>query len=155
MLATTGFHYAMQATSSNEFCAQCHADNATKEWRESAHYRNSHGFVAGCADCHLPEAFLPRVARKLRGATFEVWGQLAGVLDTPEKYEARRLEMAQTEWRRLRSDGAQECRGCHRTASMAEKSVADMHGAALSGGATCTDCHQGVAHRAPAGSKQP
>ncbi|HYL25982.1 MAG TPA: NapC/NirT family cytochrome c, partial [Burkholderiales bacterium] len=79
ILAAAAVGYGMHATSTNEFCSSCHADNAVKEWRESVHYRNSAGFVAGCADCHLPQAVGPKILRKAKGATLEVWAHFTGV----------------------------------------------------------------------------
>ena len=152
VLVTGGSNYAWHETGTNEFCIACHANDAAKEWRESVHYGNPAGVAAGCADCHLPRAFVPRLLRKAKGATVEVWAHFAGTIATPGKYEARRRAMAETEWRRLRADGAQECRDCHRPEAMVDKDkreVGAMHAAAVAGGQICTDCHQGVAHVAP------
>jgi len=149
--ATLGFNYTLHATSTNEFCSSCHANDAAREWRESAHHNNRAGFVAGCSDCHLPREFVPKMVRKVKAAK-EVWGQFIGVIDTPEKYEAHRQAMAESEWSRMRANGAQECRNCHHPDSMADKQkpyVKDMHQGALAGGQICIDCHKGVAHRAP------
>lgn len=149
ILAAAGFGYGMHATGTDEFCNTCHASDAAKEWRESVHYRNRSGFVAGCTDCHLPGDLVPRMLRKARGGTIEVWGHLRGVISTPEKYEARRREMAENEWRRMRGNGAQECRNCHHADSMADPRKGAMHAAALAAAQICIDCHKGVAHRAP------
>ena len=147
------FDYVLHATSANEFCSGCHANDAAREWRESAHHRNRAGFVAGCADCHLPREFVPKMLRKA-AAVKELWGHFRGVIDTPEKYETRRAAMAESEWARLRANGAQECRNCHHPDQIVDKDkgfVVAMHQAALSGGKVCIDCHKGVAHRAPGG----
>ncbi|MGC2517908.1 MAG: NapC/NirT family cytochrome c [Burkholderiales bacterium] len=151
IVALAGFDYSLHATSSNEFCSSCHNNDATREWLESAHHNNRVGFVAGCSDCHLPREFVPKMVRKVKAAK-EVLGHLTGVINTPEKYEAHRLAMAESEWARMRGNGAQECRNCHHPESMADKDksyVSAMHKSALSGGKICIDCHQGVAHRAP------
>jgi cytochrome c-type protein NapC len=151
-LATAGLDYGIYATGTDEFCNTCHANDATKEWRESVHYRNPAGFVAGCADCHLPEAFLPKMLRKARGATVEVWGHFTGVISTPEKYEARRRAMAEAEWRRLRGTHSQECRHCHRLESMTDDGktqLGSLHRGEPVASQLCTDCHRGVGHRAP------
>ena len=148
-LAVLGIDYSLDATATDEFCGTCHENNATREWRESAHYRNPSGFVAGCADCHLPRELVPKMLRKTKGATKEVWGHVTGLIATPEKYEARRRAMAEAEWARLRANGAQECRNCHRPDLMADRSKGGMHKDALGSGQVCIDCHKGVAHRAP------
>ena len=150
-----GFGYALHATSTDEFCSGCHADNAAREWRASVHHANRAGFVAGCSDCHLPREFGPKMVRKAQ-AVKEVWGHFTGVIDTAEKYEAHRPAMAESEWRRLRANGAQECRNCHQSDLMANKDksyLSAMHKTALSGGRVCIDCHKGVAHRAPRAQK--
>jgi len=151
VVALAGFDYALHATSTDEFCSSCHVNDAAKEWRQSAHHNNHAGFVAGCSDCHLPREFLPKMVRKAKAAK-EVWGHFTGVISTPEKYEAHRQAMAESEWSRLRANGAQECRNCHHPDSMSAKQkphLAEMHKSALAGGQICIDCHQGVAHRAP------
>jgi len=151
VVGLAGFDYALHATSTNEFCSTCHANDAAKEWRASFHHNNRVGFVAGCADCHLPREFGPKMVRKTK-AVKEVWGHFTGVINTPEKYEAHRQAMAENEWARMRANGAQECRNCHHPESMADKDksyVSAMHQSALSGGKICIDCHKGVAHRAP------
>jgi len=144
-----GFDYALHVTSSNEFCSGCHANDAAKEWRASVHHNNRAGFIAGCADCHLPREFWPKMLRKAKSVK-EMWGQFTGVIDTPEKYAAHRQAMDESEWSRLRASGAQECRNCHHPDSMASKDksyVNDMHSSALRSGQICIDCHKGVAHR--------
>ena len=45
----------MLYTSTPEFCSSCHEHIETLQtWKESSHYKNSHGVVATCRDCHLP-----------------------------------------------------------------------------------------------------
>jgi cytochrome c-type protein NapC len=142
------FDFALHATSTNEFCSTCHANDAAKEWRESKHYSNPVGFVAGCSDCHLPREFVPKMVRKVKAAR-EVWNHFTGKINTPEKFEAHRKEMAENEWARMKGNGAQECRNCHSPALSTDKDKAEMHKGALAGGAICIDCHKGVAHKAP------
>lgn len=142
---------AMVYTSSNSFCSSCHTDNAVPEWQKSVHFRNSVGFVAGCADCHEPHNIVGMVARKLAAAD-EVWNQVLGTINTPEKYEAHRLELAQKEWNRMRGNGSAECKTCHQPAQMNDPDKAflrDMHRTAIANGQNCIDCHKGVAHTAP------
>jgi formate dehydrogenase subunit gamma len=145
---TLGFNAALQVTSSNEFCLSCHAENAGLDWKRSSHYTNRSGLVVGCVDCHEPRAFVPRMIRKTQ-AFNEIWHQLIGTISTPEKYEAHRLDLAQREWARLGKNGSQECQNCHQPDAMAEAAIRNRHKAVLSGGQACTDCHKGVAHKAP------
>jgi cytochrome c-type protein NapC len=151
VVGVVGFNYTLHATSTDEFCSTCHKNDAAKEWHASFHHNNREGFVAHCSDCHLPQEFGPKMVRKIKAAK-EVWGHITGVINTPEKFEAHRLEMAESEWARMRANNAQECRNCHHPESMVDKEksyVASMHESALAGGKICIDCHKGVAHAAP------
>ncbi len=142
---------AMYFTSTNAFCISCHTNNAAMEWQHSAHYRNSVGFVAGCADCHEPHDPVGMVERKI-AATNELWNQLLGTINTPAKYEAHRLMMAQKEWARMRGNNSAECQTCHQPALMNDPDkpfLRDMHRTAIANGQNCVDCHKGVAHTAP------
>jgi cytochrome c-type protein NapC len=155
--AAFGFDYALHATSTNEFCGSCHANDAAKEWRASVHYNNRAGLVAGCSDCHMPREFWPKMVREIK-ALQETWSHFTGVINTPEKYEARRRAMDESEWSRLRGNGAQECRNCHHPDSMFNKDkihVGAMHKSALASGQICIDCHKGVGHRAPGQAAAP
>ncbi|XNM56884.1 NapC/NirT family cytochrome c [Escherichia coli] len=103
-------------------------------------------------DCHVPHEFVPKMIRKLK-ASKELYGKIFGVIDTPQKFEAHRLTMAQNEWRRMKDNNSQECRNCHNFEYMdttAQKSVAaKMHDQAVKDGQTCIDCHKGIAHKLP------
>src|ERR1700687_572171 len=90
------FAVAMHFTSTNAFCSSCHQENIVPEWKQSVHYVNSVGFVAGCSDCHEPRDPVGNMLRKLQAAN-EVWNHLRGTIATPEKFEANRLRMAQSE----------------------------------------------------------
>ena len=117
------------------------------------------GFRAGCADCHVPPAFLPRLMRHI-AAYKEVWGHLTGELDTPAKYESHRLEFAQKVWKELKANNSAECRSCHTIAAMAPakqpseaaKAAGNFSGnhAPITGASfTCIDCHKGITHALP------
>ena len=87
-------------------------------------------------------------------ASKEVWGKLFGTINTPEKYEAKRLHLAQNEWSRLKANDSLECRNCHEFDSMdftlQAQRASKQHSTALaSGEKTCIDCHKGIAHKLP------
>ena len=86
-------------------------------------------------------------------ASRELWGQLTGVVDTKEKFEARRMEMATKEWARMKASDSRECRNCHSFEAMRgtkEKQVVfDIHMKAKTKNKTCIDCHKGIAHLLP------
>ena len=46
-------------------------------------------------------------------ASNEVLHKLLGTIDTPEKFNAKRAQLAQNEWRRMKANDSRECRNCH------------------------------------------
>ncbi|AUI67188.1 MULTISPECIES: NapC/NirT family cytochrome c [Glaesserella] len=147
-----GFNVALEHTNTEEFCSSCHMNDVVPEYRASVHYSNRSGVKADCADCHLPHEFIPKWTRKIV-ASREVFAHLTGKVDTKEKFEAHRLEMAQREWERMKANNSQECRNCHNFSDMdftQQKTVAaKMHAMAEKEGKTCIDCHKGIAHQLP------
>jgi len=149
-----GFNTGMEATNKLEFCIGCHEmrDNVYQEYKETIHYKNRTGVRAICSDCHVPHAWTPKIIRKIQ-ASREVWSKITGYVDTPEKFEAHRMDMATKEWARMKSVGSQECRNCHAFDSMEAKKqkpkAQKMHAQAKLEGKTCIDCHKGIAHLLP------
>lgn len=147
-----GFNTALEYTNTEEFCSSCHMNDVVPEYRHSVHYMNRSGVKATCADCHLPHEFIPKWTRKIEAAK-EVFAHITGKVDTKEKFEAHRLEMAQREWARMKANDSQECRNCHNFNDMdstQQKTVAQkMHAMAQEQGKTCIDCHKGIAHQLP------
>ncbi len=151
-----GFHTALEFTNSEQFCTACHEMevNVFAELKHTVHYNNRSGVRATCSDCHVPHEWTNMLGRKME-ASKEVWGWLFGTINTPEKFEARRLEMAQREWRRLSANDSLECRNCHDVEYMdfaTQSATAQrMHEFLLieSANVTCIDCHKGIAHRLP------
>ena len=92
--------------------------------------------------------------RKIQ-ASQEVWGKITGIVDTPEKFEARRMLLATSEWERMKASDSRECRNCHsfeamRTSQDKRKAeIFDIHMNAKAQGKTCIDCHKGIAHLLP------
>lgn len=155
-----GFHTAMEATNSLEFCTGCHTmlDNSFKEYKTTVHYANRSGVRAVCSDCHVPRDWSHKVMAKI-GASSDVYHELMGTVSTPEKFEARRMQMAQHQWDKMKASDSRECRNCHSFDAMSpdvqKKSVYDKHVAARQSGKTCIDCHKGVAHQLPKEYKDP
>ena len=150
-----GFHTVVEETNSLWFCTSCHEmGQVYDEYRQSIHYRNAAGVRAICSDCHVPREWWPKMVRKVQ-ATNELYHKLAGSIDTPEKFEAKRLELAERVWEKMRASDSVECRNCHSFEAMdfhqqkrrsAEKmrKVVDENT-----GETCIDCHKGTAHKLP------
>lgn len=144
-------------TNTEKFCIGCHEmkDNAYAEFKDTIHDRNRSGVRAVCADCHVPREPVAMLQRKV-AATFELWGHfVTGVIDTKEKYEKHRHELATRVWTRMKKTDSLECRNCHHDDAMdpekqTEKARA-RHTKAKAEGATCIDCHFGIAHTEPDG----
>lgn len=154
-----GFNTAMEATNTLGFCISCHEmrDTVYQEYKESTHYKNASGVRAICSDCHVPHEWTPKLIRKIQ-ASNELWHKLRGTINTPEKFEAKRLEMATRVWTSMKATDSRECRNCHSFDAMAfehqsQRSRDKMEPVALgtdfSQGSTCIDCHTGVAHKLP------
>ena len=150
------FHTAMEATNTLAFCANtCHemTDNVYAEYKETIHYQNRTGVRAVCSDCHVPKEWGHKVLRKIK-ATGELYGHLIGEIDTKEKFEKHRMQLAQNEWRNMKATDSRECRNCHSFASMQKTKQRPRaqrnHATAEQRGKTCIDCHKGIAHLLPA-----
>jgi len=149
-----GFNTAMEATNTLEFCISCHEmrDTVYEEYKQTIHYSNRTGVRAVCSDCHVPKDWAHKMARKVK-ASGAIWGTLAGTIETPEKFEAERLELATHEWDRMKKSDSRECRNCHSFDGMdTEKQknrASKMHKIAQSDNKTCIDCHKGIAHKKP------
>ncbi|MDU8923386.1 NapC/NirT family cytochrome c [Pasteurellaceae bacterium LIM206] len=152
IIAWGGLNEAVEYTSTEEFCSQCHMNDVVPEYRQTIHYANHSGVRAACGDCHLPHEFVPKWMRKIK-AVGEVYGYFAGTIDTREKFESKRLEMAEHEWERMKANNSQECRNCHAFKAMdfsqQRPVAARMHQKAIEEGKTCIDCHKGIAHQLP------
>lgn len=149
-----GANTAMEATNTLEFCISCHEMQSTVylEYQKSTHFSNASGVRAICSDCHVPKEWGAKVARKIR-ASNELYHHFLGTIDTPEKFEAKRAELAEHVWATMKANDSRECRNCHSWEAM------DFHKQTPRGrekmeegrkdGKTCIDCHQGVAHTRP------
>jgi nitrate/TMAO reductase-like tetraheme cytochrome c subunit len=99
-----GFNTAMEATNTLEFCIGCHEmkDNVYQEYKKTIHYSNRTGVRAYCSDCHVPKDWGHKMMRKMQ-ASKELYGKVMGTISTPEKFEAKRLELATNEWNRMKA----------------------------------------------------
>ncbi len=149
-----GYNTAMEATNRLEFCIGCHEmrDNVYREYQSTIHYSNRTGVRAICSDCHVPKDWSHKFVRKIK-ASAEVWGKITGIVDSKEKFEARRMTLATNEWNQMKDTDSRECRNCHSfTAMDARKQrpkAQENHAQAQKLGKTCIDCHKGIAHLLP------
>jgi len=147
-----GFNTAMEATNQETFCISCHEmeDNVYAEYKKTIHYANRSGVRATCPDCHVPKEWTHKMVRKIK-ASNEILHKVLGTIDTPEKFDNKRLQLAQNEWKRMKANDSRECRNCHDFESMAvayqKPRARKQHTNALQNGNTCIDCHKGIAHK--------
>jgi len=147
-LATGTF---VQHTSTTEFCTSCHEMTIVyEEYKKTVHFQSRTGVSAGCSDCHIPHDWGTTLIKKMLAAK-DVFHHLMGTLDTPEKFEAHRQEMAESVWASMKASNSRECRNCHQFEAMAldkqRPRAHRQHQSALKTGETCIDCHKGIAHK--------
>ena len=147
-----GFNTAMEATNTLDFCISCHEmeENVYQEYTKTIHYTNRSGVRATCSDCHVPDPWVHKVVRKVQ-ASNEVFHKILGTIDTPEKFDAKRLKLAKNVWKAMKSTDSRECRNCHDFNSMnpedQKKRSRKQHINGMEAGNTCIDCHKGIAHK--------
>lgn len=148
-----GFNTAMEATNTMTFCISCHEmeENVYEEYKETSHYQNRSGVRATCSDCHVPDPWVHKVVRKIQ-ATTELLHKALGSVDTPEKFEDKRLTLAKKVWKAMQETDSRECRNCHSWDAMTDQKQKlrawKQHTQAKNEGMTCINCHKGLAHRA-------
>jgi cytochrome c-type protein NapC len=143
-------------TETEAFCTGCHEmrDNVYAEYKGTIHDRNRAGVRAICSDCHVPKEPVALIKRKM-AASFELWGHLTGAIDTKEKFQKRKPELAHHVWKRMKETDSLECRNCHDAAHMESTLMSEKaqtrHAKMKTEGKTCIDCHFGIAHTEPEG----
>lgn len=153
--------FAIQQTGTEEFCVSCHEmQQPFDEQASTVHFLNRTGTRAICADCHIPHALIEKIPAKITTGSKDILAHMAGALDTPQKFEERRLELAVSVWREMKDRDSKECRYCHQNVFTQTKeqfggAARDHRMAAETAGLTCIDCHQGIAHHLPKGFKRP
>ncbi len=151
-----GLNTGMELTNHTEFCLSCHEMSIPyEELKKTVHYKNRSGTTVSCADCHVASSKTPvdyarKSTMKLLAAR-DVIGHIKGTVDTPEKFEAHRLEMAKRVWQKMKDADSRECRNCHDFKTMDPAKQKDRsvvkHEGAIEDGKTCIDCHKGIAHK--------
>ncbi|MEW5962837.1 MAG: NapC/NirT family cytochrome c [Pseudomonadota bacterium] len=147
-----GFNTAMEATNTMPFCISCHEmrDNVYKEYKTTIHAQNRTGVSASCSDCHVPKDWVHKVVRKIE-ASNELFHHFLGSINTPEKFDQKRLKLASNVWRSMKATDSRECRNCHTIESMNPEfqrpRARKQHMEAMKNGNTCIDCHKGIAHK--------
>ncbi len=157
IIAWGGLNTGMEFTNRTDFCISCHEMTIPYEdLKKTIHYTNRTGTTIACADCHVASSKNPidygrKFTMKLLAAR-DVLGHLSGYIDTPEKFESHRLEMAKLVWKKMKDADSKECRNCHNFATMDKSKQKDRsvvkHEGAIEDNKTCIDCHKGIAHKA-------
>ncbi len=147
------FNVALHYTNTTEFCTSCHTMKTNLvELEKTVHWSSASGVHAGCADCHVPKEFLPKMQAKIFAAK-DVYHEIMGTVSTPEKFEAHRWEMANRVWEKMKKTDSRECKTCHSFAHMdlseQDSFARKKHDRAVDRGETCIDCHKGIAHKLP------
>jgi nitrate/TMAO reductase-like tetraheme cytochrome c subunit len=149
-----GFSTFMAYSNTLDFCTSCHEmeQNVYREYKKTVHYSNRTGVRVICSDCHVPRQWAAKLVRKIQ-ATNELYHWLLGSIDTAEKFEAQRLEMAERVWAKLERNDSLACRNCHTFEAMdfslQGRRPKRKHPQAKKEGKTCINCHKGIAHRLP------
>jgi nitrate/TMAO reductase-like tetraheme cytochrome c subunit len=149
-----GFNTYMEYTNSLGFCVSCHEmrDTVYVEYKKSVHYNNPSGVRAICSDCHVPKEWTAKLLRKIQ-ASNELYHKVVGTIDTPEKFEMKRLELAENVWATMKANDSRECRNCHSYEAMdfhkQSRRAREKMQEGLKQGKTCIECHKGIAHKLP------
>jgi len=150
-----GFNWSMELTNTETFCISCHEMrvNVFEEYKNTIHYNNRSGVRATCPDCHVPKEWHWKVLRKIK-ATNELYHKVLGSVNTKEKFNAKRLQLARNVWKTMKDTDSRECRNCHDFESMdytlQGRRAIQQHIKGFDKNQTCIDCHKGIAHSLPA-----
>ncbi len=110
-----------------------------------------------CSDCLVPKEWTRKLVRKIK-ASNELIHKFLGTIDTREKFEAKRMELAENVWASMEESDSQECRNCHSYKAMAFHKQSRRGGEkmekAFKKGETCIECHKGIAHKLPEGYEE-
>lgn len=148
-----GFNWAMELANTESFCISCHEMrvNPYEDLKKTIHYSNRSGVRATCPDCHVPKEWIYKIVAKAK-ATGDLYYKITGAIDTPEKFKKKKAELAQHVWDTMKANDSRECRNCHSVDSMDPHKQSQASQAmfpAMKAGATCIDCHRGIAHTLP------
>jgi len=146
------FTAVLDVTNTETFCISCHEmeNNVYQEYKKTVHYKNRTGVRATCPDCHVPKNWFHKTVRKV-SATNELFHKIIGTIDTKEKFESKRLQLAEYVWETMINNDSRECRNCHSFEYMElgkqKKHSNKKHKSALERNMTCIECHMGIAHK--------
>ncbi|MEC6822699.1 pentaheme c-type cytochrome TorC [Photobacterium piscicola] len=149
------FHESIKFSSTTEFCTSCHTMKENyNEYKTSIHYKNAYGVRAECRDCHIPENDPIAFMKAKLGGIGDIYSEfISKDIDTPAKFEANRLRMAQNVWRMMAETNSATCKSCHSYTAMDHAKQSPAAAAAMTTAAAknmnCIECHKGIAHQLP------
>ena len=149
------FHESIKFSSTTEFCTSCHSMKENyNEYKTSIHYKNAYGVRAECRDCHIPENNPIAFMKAKLGGVGDIYSEfISKDIDTPAKFEANRLRLAQNVWRMMAETNSATCKSCHSYTAMDHAKQSPAAAAAMTGAAAknmnCIECHKGIAHQLP------
>ena len=74
LVVFAGFRKVVDATSTNDFCAQCHVHpQATSSWKQGVHYATASGYRVACVECHLPPEGEGFLVAKVKTGLRDLW----------------------------------------------------------------------------------
>lgn len=69
-----GMGKAVEATSTNDYCASCHVHpQATASWKQGVHYATKSGYRVSCTECHLPPKGEGYLIEKAKTGSRDLW----------------------------------------------------------------------------------
>jgi len=151
LFSLAGFNTAFAAKYTQEFCTSCHEDEAStaEEPKQTIHHARRGDVPADCLDCHVLNPLVHKIIYEVQAAN-EFLQQLIGTIDKLEPLEKKRLRLAKHIWKTMKKSDSQNCRACHTDESMnpnfQKLESQKQHLSAFESGATCIDCHKGIAH---------
>jgi nitrate/TMAO reductase-like tetraheme cytochrome c subunit len=137
---------ALSWSSTTSFCMSCHEMRVVAEqgWMHSAHYDNPGGVVAGCSDCHVPPALLPKLWVKTRDGVKDVWVHFLGESD-PEEMDWDAL--AESARGKIHESACLRCHGNLTPKGASIKTlVAHRENERLPEPKSCLECHREEFH---------
>ncbi len=136
-----------------DFCAHtCHEMEATvyQEYTQTKHFKNEHGVVVTCAQCHVPHNNWPATLKSKVLASFELWNHFVDQEYKLENFNPRRPALAEKVWAQFAATNARECKACHQYSNMVLEEqrppVRAQHEDAMKIDQNCLDCHKGITH---------
>ena len=139
-------HSVIGYTSGNEFCESCHVHpHATISWKQGPHYDTASGFIANCADCHLPPPdSAGYLLEKTKAGVRDVYGKLFKDVETINWAEKARRDEA------VKHVFKSACLNCHQNLfprGLSKKGQdAHLHYSQKSAQLRCLNCHLDVGH---------